>query len=528
MARENVPDSYERARTYLDAAVPYQGPATSPARREAFLRSGPDMVSFLEKKGMKFKRAEGYSDYYDDLPGGEPRSRSLIAELFDINELGEWKERLSTYPGAPFNIGNDELPVLLLMKRTWKGKAMALRVGLRLLKMKLTGQDLRGTGTAMAGRMLQLILRNGIPIWTGSPAAELVVDGNRVVGVVAMRGDKRVRIQARDGVLIGSGGFARNAEMRRKYGRTPASANWTLANPGDTGEMIQAAMGLGAEVDCMDTAVWGMTSLGPGETFPEGAHDLDGKPLAFHHHFDISFPHAIFVDQDGQRFCNEAGSYMEIGERMYDRQQKTGKAIPGWAIIESRHRQRYLWGSVMGKSPQSWFDSGYMIRADSIGDLARQCQIDPAQLRTSLDRFNCFAKSGVDHDFHRGGRHFDRFHGDPTVKPNPNLGAIEKPPFFAVRIYPGDVGTYGGLVTDEHARVLREDGSVIEGLYATGNSAASVTGRSYIGAGASIGPTFVFGYRAAIHACQTARHGSRDNKPGHADTAGRTMSQAAG
>ena len=153
----------------------------------------------------------------------------------------------------------------------------------------------------------------------------------------------------------------------------------------------------------------------------------------------------------------------------------------------------------MGKWPQSWFDSGYMVEAQSIEELARKCNIDAAKLRASIDRFNGFCRSGVDEDFGRGSRAFDRFHGDPLVTPNPNLGAIEKPPFYATRIVPGDVGTSGGLVTDEHGRVLRSDGTTIEGLYACGNSAATVVGRSYPGAGASIGHAFVFGYRAALH-----------------------------
>ncbi|MBD5804970.1 3-oxosteroid 1-dehydrogenase [Azoarcus sp. Aa7] len=500
MAREGLPDSCERARAYFDAAVPYSGPGSTPERREAYLRTGPEMVEYLQSKGMKFKRPEGFSDYYDHLPGGEPRSRSLVAELFDINELKEWKDRLSIYPGAPLRLGLDELPGLLLMKRTWKGKAAALRLGLRLLLMRLSGKDLRGAGGALQGRMLQIALRENIPIWPNTPVSDFIVDDGRVTGVVAHRNGAPLRIQARNGVLINAGGFARNLEMRRQYGRQPASTDWTMANPGDTGEMIQATLRLDATVDCMDTAIWGVTSLGPGGLYPEGAHGVDGRPLPFGHHFDISFPHVILVDQDGQRFCNEAGSHMDIGEIMYEHQRQAGRSIPGWAIIESRHRERYLWGSVFGKTPDSWLSSGYMIRADSIEDLARQCNIDLGRLHATIERFNGFCRSGVDADFQRGGKAFDRCHGDPTVKPNPNLGAIEKPPFFAVRTYPSDVGTFGGLVTDADARVLRKDGSPIPGLYATGNSTASVMGRTYVGGGASIGASFIFGYRAALHA----------------------------
>jgi 3-oxosteroid 1-dehydrogenase len=219
------------------------------------------------------------------------------------------------------------------------------------------------------------------------------------------------------------------------------------------------------------------------------------------HHLDLSLPHSIMVDQLGERFCDEAGAYMEIGQRMYQRQQQTGRAVPSWVIMDSRQRARYPWGTAApGQVPKEWLASGYMIQAQSIEELCRKTGMDQAGLQRTLARFNGFCQSGVDSDFGRGSRAFDRCHGDPTVKPNPNLGAIEKPPFYAVRMYPGDVGTAGGLVTDEHARVLRGDGSVIPGLYATGNCTASVVGRCYPGAGASIGAAFTFGYIAAHHA----------------------------
>ena len=175
------------------------------------------------------------------------------------------------------------------------------------------------------------------------------------------------------------------------------------------------------------------------------------------------------VDQDGRRFADESGAYMEIGQRMYARHEETGKCVPAWVILDSRHRDNYPWGTAQpGKTPKSWLESGYMKKADSLEDLARQCGIDWQGLQAEVDRFNGYCRTGVDPEFNRGGRAFDRAHGDPTVTPNPNLGAIERGPFYAVAMYPGDVGTAGGLVTDEHARVLRADGSVIEGLYATG------------------------------------------------------------
>ncbi|WP_028222457.1 FAD-binding protein [Paraburkholderia oxyphila] len=501
MKRQGVSDSYERARRYFDAAVTYQGPGTSAMRREAYLRAGPKMAEFLEQQGMQFVYADGWSDYYDTLPGGEPRGRSLLAKLFDVKELGEWAPRLSRYKGASLPANSDEYPQLFLMKRTWGGKRKAMQLAGRMLYQKIAGKEIVANGAAIQGRMLQMALRANVPIWTDTPVRDLIVEDGRVTGVVAMRDGRKLRVHAREGVLLNTGGFSRNAEMRRKYQPQPSSANWTNANPGDTGEILLAAMRLGGAVDCMEEAWWVVTSLGPGEALPEGARAADGSPLPFIHHLDLSLPYSIMVDQDGVRFCDEAGAYMEIGQRMYERHKETGKAVPAWVVMDSRQRRYYPWGTAApGKIPKQWLDSGYMIKAETLEELASKCGIDRAGLLATVQRFNGFCRTGVDADYGRGSRAFDRCHGDPTIKPNPNLGPIEEGPFYAVRMYPGDVGTAGGLVTDEFARVLREDGVPIAGLYATGNCTASVVGRCYPGAGSSIGASFVFGYIAALHA----------------------------
>lgn len=504
MKRAGVSDSPERSRQYLDAAVQYDGPGTTPARREAFIRSGPNMVEFLERAGMKFVYADGWSDYYDELPGGEARGRSLLAELFDTRELGRWEPKLSRYKGFNLPVPSDQFTDLMLVKRTMKGKQRAAALAWRLLRAKLTGERLAGAGAAIQGRMLQIALREQVPIWTDAPVTELIVEGAnghaRVTGVVVDRDGRSVRVGARQGVLLNVGGFSRSPAMRRRFHPEPNSHEWTNANPGDTGEVIEMAMALGAAVDCMDEAWWVVTSLGPGETLPEGARTPSGEPLPFMHHLDLSLPYSIMVDQDGQRFCDEAGSYMEIGQRMYRRQAETGKAVPSWVVMDSRQREFYPWGTAMpGQIPKQWLDSGYLIKADSLQELADKCGIDVHGLMATVERFNGFCAQGEDPDFGRGSRAFDRCHGDPTVQPNPNLGSIEKAPFYAVRMYPGDVGTAGGLVTDEYARVLREDGSPIAGLYATGNATAGVTGRCYPGAGTSIAASFIFAYIAAMH-----------------------------
>ena len=185
---------------------------------------------------------------------------------------------------------------------------------------------------------------------------------------------------------------------------------------------------------------------------------------------------------------------------MYER-NKSVRAIPSWIVLDAVHRSRYfLAGAKAGAPSQEWLDNGILVQADSLDELAVKCGMKPATLQSTVERFNGFAREGVDRDFGRGAGAWHRFFGDPTVKPNPGLGPIERAPFYAIRAYPGDVGTFGGLVADEHGRVLKADGSVIEGLYAAGNITAPVTGPSYPGAGASIGPALVFGYIAARHA----------------------------
>ena len=502
LAEAGIPDSYEKAREYFDNVVTYKGPGVTPQRRDAFLKGGPQMIEFLRGVGLKVRRPrDDWPDYYDDLPGGLPQGRSLLPEPLDLNELGEWKNHLSLYPpttGLP--LGSDEFPTLFLVKRTLAGKMRAVRFAMLMLRDKLQKRITVASGGAIQGRMLQIALRERVEIQINTPAKRFLVEGGRVVGVVVEHDGREVEVRARDGVIMNVGGFSRNKSLRERVTDGPITDEWTSANPGDTGEMIQAMIDIGAATDCLDTAWWVVTSRNLDGSWPQGAVWKDGSVRPFMHHLDLSLPYSMMVDQTGRRVADEAGAYMEIGERIFQRQRETGKAVPCWVIFDKRHRERYPWGPLQpGQTPQQWLDSGYMKKADSLETLAGQCGIDPAGLRAEVDRFNGFCATGVDTDFNRGGRVFDRAHGDPTVKPNPNLGPIEQGPFYAVPIFPGDVGTAGGVVADEYARVLREDGSVIPGLYAVGNSTASVFGRCYPGAGASIGASFTFGFIAAHH-----------------------------
>jgi 3-oxosteroid 1-dehydrogenase len=482
MREDGVPDSSEEATAYLEATVGDAGPSTSLARKDAFLRTGPTVVEFLRAQGVRLVRSAGYSDYYDERPGGKAEGRVLEPELFDRRELGPLEDWVAPAQG-PLVMYTREAAALSLMGRTRASAATLARVIERTVRARASGRHLVGAGRALLGRMLVVCVRTEVTIWRETPLLELVEENGIVVGVVVRRGSRDLRVRARRGVLLATGGFARDTAMREAHSPADVRTAWTAANPGDTGEAIRMAVELGAATDLLDQAWWTPVSVLP-----------DGTPSFVV--WERGKPHGIIVDSSGRRFCNEAASYQDVAQAMLD-----GGTLPTWFVMDSRHRQRYLWGVTPPRvNTKDWIATGYFKSGDSVEALAVEIGVDPAALRETVHRFNAFAVSGRDTDFHRGERAYDRYYGDPRVRPNPCLGALEQAPFYAVALYPGDTGTCGGLLTDVDARVLREDGQPIDGLYATGNATASVFGRSYPGSGASIAASLVWGYRAARHA----------------------------
>ncbi|HSW12198.1 MAG TPA: FAD-dependent oxidoreductase [Solimonas sp.] len=494
MKRDGVDDSYEQASTYLDALLGQQrdAPGSTPARRRRYLVEGPRMLDFLGSQGLKLGRVKEWPDYYDELPGGSVAGRTVVAELFNLRELGTWAQKLRpSFVQIPLPASLEEMMELPAYKRSWRVKWLMLRLMLRAVWAKLSGKRWVAGGAALQGRMLQAALRAGVEIRTGSAVSELVMEAGAVTGVTSMKDGRFCRIGARLGVLVNAGGFARNQVMRDRY-MPGTSAKWSLAAPGDTGEMIEEMMRRGAAVAQMDERV------GNQLTIPPGSEDSEIKPTA---QAMTAAPHAILVDQSGLRYMNEGGSYMAYAKAMLER-HKTVPAVPSWAVFDNQYMAKYMLAGTMPGSakPQRWYDEGYLKKASSLDELARQLGMDPATLGGTVQRFNGFVAANRDADFHRGERAYDRWLGDELHQPSATLGSIDQPPYYAVPVHPGDVGTYGGVVTDEQARVLREDGSVIPGLYATGVSTASVMGRFYPGAGSSVGPSFVWGYVVARHA----------------------------
>jgi 3-oxosteroid 1-dehydrogenase len=486
--RAGLQDSFESALRYMDEVIGDVGPASWPQRRRAFLEFGPQMVEFLERLGFRWRAAVGYPDYYPEKPGGSTFGRAIEGALFDGRELGPWLPRLHRYPSVPsVLLHTNEAAKFALALRTLQGAATAARVTWRLFSWRLRGRVPLTLGASLVGQLLRLCVQRSIPIWLESPLVELLGDDGAVVGAVVQHQGRRVRVRARGGVLLVSGGFAQNREMRERYHPHPITTEWTSAPPSDTGDAIRAAQAIGAALALMDDAWWGPTAIMP-----------NGRPLFVL--WERSFPFSIIVDSSGQRFMNESALYVDCGHWQYER-HRTIPAIPAWLIIDSKHRRFYPFGFVPPMiTPRSMTSERFLVRAETVRELAHRCGIDPDGLERTIERFNRMALVGRDEDFHRGESAYDRFYGDPRVRPNPNLGPLDKPPFYATAIYPGDLGTKGGLLTDEWARVLREDGQPILGLYAAGNTTASVMGRTYPGPGSTIGPACTFAYIGMLHA----------------------------
>jgi succinate dehydrogenase/fumarate reductase flavoprotein subunit len=488
MLKAGTPDSYEDARKYLDLCVGEVGPASSPERRAAFLREGPRMVEWLTGLGFKFYYAPGYADYYPELPGGSPLGRCVEPDCFDLKRIGPWKDKINIAMPVPMHT-LDAVKLALSFRSLTAFLHTANVIGIRTMGSMLIGKKLAGMGGSLIGQMLYLALQRNIPIMTNTPMVELIYEDCAVRGVIVEKDGQRTEMRAK-AVILAAGGFARNNEMRQKYQPHPIGVDWTVANPGDMGVPIQAGIAIGAATALMDDAWWGPCFTG-----------MKGESNFML--WERSFPYGIIVDSSGRRFMNESASYVDCGHWMYERHQVVS-AIPAFFIGDARHRKYYPFGSGMlpGSTPKAAYESGMLVKADTLAELAAALNIDAGSLEQTVKRFNEFARTGKDLDFQRGDSAYDRVYSDPRVKPNPNLGEISQPPFFSVKVWPGDLGTKGGLLTNECAQVLREDGSPIPGLYAAGNSSASVMGRTYPGPGSTIAPAMVFGMLAGQHAAR--------------------------
>ncbi|GAB2868370.1 FAD-dependent oxidoreductase [Nocardioides pacificus] len=437
--RAGLADSTESARTYLRALLGDD----HLEHQEAFVTTAPGLVARLEEDPHLAFEFQAFPDYFD-REGRVPGGRSFIPAALPLDEIGE-RAALVRPPVDRDRIG--------------KGHHL--------------GQPMT-QGRALIGRLLMALDATGnATVRTGAAVDRLVTDGDRVVGVEAVTGEGREAFAAARGVLLASGGFEHDDAMRREYG-VPGASDWAMAPAGtNTGEPIRAAAQAGAALDLMDQGWWS-----PGLLMPDGTAS-----------FTLGFRGGIVVDAHGQRYANESLPYDQMGRAM----AADPARVPSYLVFDQREGGRLPAISMPGGDPAEHLAAGTWQQADTLAELAGLIGVPPDALEASVERFNGFAAAGVDEDFGRGRDEFDNYFARPVLVP------IDLGPFYAARLVLADLGTKGGAVTDIDARVLRADGSVIEGLYAAGNASASMTGGFYPGPGIPIGTAMVFASRAIDH-----------------------------
>lgn len=475
MPEVGITDTPEEAWAYLRRL---HAGSSNEALLGAFIDWGPRMVKYLEENTPVRFAAMLYPDYHPTWEGAKPGGRSLDNEPFDSQQLppdvarvlrrgpllGPFTHREATRWGLVTNFD------FALMARRVQEKVLTL-------------------GTALVGALTLGCVQRGIPVYRGVRARKLLLEGGRVAGVEAEQDGRVVRFSARKAVVIATGGFEWNEEMKRQFLRGPEMAPTTP--PYNEGDGILMGMAVGSRLGRMAEAWWMPALRVPGEEY-------EGRALHRLLINERTYPGSIIVNRAGKRFVNEACNYADLGRafHVFDPQTYDYANIPAYLIFDDRYRSRYHLATIMpGDEMPDW-----VARGDTPRDLAVKIGVDPDGLADTLDRFNRFAREGVDPDFHRGENIYEQFYGDPEVKPNPSLAPIETGPFYAVEVLPGSLGTKGGLEINARAQVLNVWGDVIPGLYACGNVAAAVTGSGYGGAGGTLGPGMTFGFLAGMHA----------------------------
>ncbi len=469
LARGGSHDTLEAARTYYRSVV---GDRTPVALQEAYLNTGAKLVAFLEQNPVLRFQVFPWPDYYGAAPCAKAEGRHIIAESLPQVELGDLVHSLR--------------PTLTTERQ---GQPRA---------------ELLFGGQALIGRLLLAAIGTGrADLRLNTRMESLVVEGGRVVGVIAETSAGTLRIHATRGVLIAAGGFEQNDDMRREHG-VAASARWSMGAPGNMGGPIRAGMAIGAATDLMGEAWWS-----PGLMHPDGTAT-----------FSVGILGGIFVNGAGQRFTNESQPYDILGRDVLKGEATGVKHLPFWLIYDGRFglRPPVMNASVALEPNENYLAAGLWKQADTLDGLAAQIGVPAADLAATVARFNSFAAAGKDQDFRRGDLAYDRFFTSDQAPDqslvslenpdfsdaigsgggsNPCLIPIDRPRFYAAAFGVSDLGTKGGLKTDADARVLNTSGKVIPGLYAAGNSMAAVSGTTYPGGGNPIGSSVVFAYLAA-------------------------------
>jgi succinate dehydrogenase/fumarate reductase flavoprotein subunit len=496
-----VRDSIEEAATYL---LHETGEKFDPERVNAFLRAGPRMVEWFQREtAVRFEPSATFSDYHPDAPGGRPGGRSIVAAAFDGRELGPMLAKLR--PPLPeltvFGVMIGSGAELVHFMRWSKSLASAAFVARRLLGHGLArlayGRGVRLTnGNALAARLLKSALDAGVELWDCAPVARLIVESGAVRGALVRRNGEEVAVRARRGVVLACGGFPLDGERRRRL--FAHEEHFSPAAPGNTGDGLRLAEAAGATIDesLPNAAAWV-----PVSKVPRG----DGSFGLFPHFVDRAKPSVIAVTRAGKRFVNEANSYHDFIQALF-RACAGERELTAWLVTDHRAIRAYGLGHVKPRPLPllPHLASGYLRRGRTVTELAAACGIDAAGLERTLAEYNRHAKTGSDPVFGKGGTAYNRFYGDPDIRPNPCVAPIETAPFYAVQVHVGDLGTYAGIVTNANAQALDRHRRPIPGLYAVGNDALSIMGGNYPGPGITLGPAMTFGWIAGRHLAAAA------------------------
>lgn len=446
---------------------------------ETFVRTGPAMLDFIEAhSGLQFEIATGFPDYRPELPGGQPTGgRSLSAAPFDLAQLGEWATQITSFPADWSNVGFDA----------------ETRARLHAAIDERTGH-LCVAGTALIAGLLKGLLDAGVTPRTNARAEELITEGSEVTGVRVALPERTISVRARRGVILGTGGFEWDPALAQAFLRGPMHG--AVSPPNNTGDGLRMAMAHGADLANMGEAWWVPIVQIPGDT-------IEGKPRSRSVRLERTRPRSIIVNSAGQRFVNEACDYNSMAGAFHYLDPRGGYVNDrGWMVFDSVHLQRYgFLGVEPGQSVPEWF-----CESADLAELAAKTGIDPGGLARTVESWNRHVAAGEDPDFGRGSSAYDGYWGDDsaTTQAGKTLGPIDTAPYYAVPVSIGAMGTKGGPRTDHDARILHVSGEPIPGLFAAGNAMGGVTGRAYGGAGGTLGPAMVFGYRAG-HTAATGK-----------------------
>ncbi|GHE22209.1 FAD-dependent oxidoreductase [Halomonas urumqiensis] len=496
---QNPDDTRDAAREYLRTEASDFFDTESV---EAFLGKGPEMVDFFERETAVRFVPTLYPDYHPTRPGGVDIGRSILAAPFDLRGLGKEMRRMRppletiTFIGMMFNSSNADLKHFFNATRSLTSFGYVVkRLAIHLKEMALYRRGINVTsGNALAASLAKSAFDLGIPIHTGAPARELLYAEGRIHGARAVIEGREVTVAARRGVVLACGGFAQDLErIRRAYPHLERGGeHYSPVPESNTGDGLAMVEALGVTVNCefTQTSAWMPTSLVPRK---------GGGFGKFPHLLDRYKPGVIGVGPDGRRFCNESESYHDVGAAMIAHGQ--GERTHMWLICDQVCLSKYGLGYVK-PSPMpvgGLIRKGYLKRGRTLAELARQLEVDPQQLVDTVTEYNGGALVGEDRQFGRGTTSFNRYLADPRHRPNPCVAPLQQGPFYAVKVFMGDLGTFDGIRTDVYGQVLDSVGTPLEGLYAVGNDRRSIMGGSYPAAGITLGPIMTFGYITGRH-----------------------------